>query len=327
MTTVARILGVGAAIPERNVASEDLERQLGLPAGWIERRTGVRRRPVAAPEESTSGLAVRAGERALAEAGVAPGDVVLLLLATSTPDYPLPPTAPFVAHRLGLTHAGAVDVAGACAGFLYAVAMADPYVRAHRAPVLIIGANVLTRRVSPSDPMTAPLFADGAGAVVLGPAGTGRGVIATVLAADGANPREVWVPAGGSRRPLSTEAVAGGEHLMRIDGGRQFYRTAVRAMAKIGREALRCAGLSAADVDWWVPHQASRRLIAEAGRLLGIPEERTVDIVAEHGNSSAASIPTALASAARSDLVRPGHLVLLTAVGSGLLAASVVLEW
>ncbi len=327
MTTVSRILGVGAAVPHRRVASVDLERQLALPAGWIERRTGVRSRPVAAPDESTSDLAVCAGERALAEAGIDPGDVTLLLLATSTPDYPLPPTAPIVAHRLGLANAGAVDVAGACAGFLYAVALADPYVRLHKALVLIIGANVLTRRVNASDPRTAPLFADGAGAAVLGPANTGQGVLATVLAANGENPHNVWVPAGGSCQPLSISAIARGEHLMRIDGGRLFYRAAVRAMADVGREAMWRAGLSPKDIDWWVPHQASHRLIAEAGRLVGIPGKRTVEIVAEYGNSSAASIPMALALAMQDGRLCSGHMVLLTAVGSGLLGAAMVLKW
>jgi len=147
MSIASRVLGVGAAVPERSITSKEIERRLDLPPGWVARRTGVRRRPVARPGESTSDLAVRAGERALKDAGVPPSEIALLLLATSTPDYPLPPTAPNVAHRLELARAGAVDVSGACAGFLYALAVADTFVRVHQAPLLIIGANVLTQIV------------------------------------------------------------------------------------------------------------------------------------------------------------------------------------
>ena len=179
------ILGCGAAVPARRVSNAELERALGLPPGWIVARTGIEERPIAGPEEATSDLAARAGAAALADAGIDPARVALLILATSTPDHLLPPTAPLVACRLGITAAGAVDLAGACAGFLYGLVLADGYCRAHGQPVLVIGANVLSRRVDPADPRTAPLFADGAGAVLLGPGEPGRGLLAAYLGADG----------------------------------------------------------------------------------------------------------------------------------------------
>jgi 3-oxoacyl-[acyl-carrier-protein] synthase III len=163
-----RLLSAAAAIPETAVGNDALEAQLGLERGWIERRTGVRRRPTARPSEATSDLAVRAGAAALERAGIAPNDVGLVLLATSTPDHLLPPTAPLVAHQLGL-QSGAIDLAGACAGFVYAVVLGSAFANSHRKAVLVIGANVLTRRTNQRDPATAVLFSDGAGAVVLGP--------------------------------------------------------------------------------------------------------------------------------------------------------------
>ncbi|AEB12611.1 3-oxoacyl-ACP synthase III family protein [Marinithermus hydrothermalis] len=324
-TAGAAILGVGAALPRRRVASAATERALGLPPGWIVQRTGVLERPVAALDEATSDLAVRAAQAALVDAGLESEAVDLLLLATSTPDHPLPPTAPVVAHRLGLVNAGAVDLAGACAGFVYALALADAQVRAWGGYVLVVAANVLSRRVNPRDPNTAPLFADGAGAVILGPGGEGRGLLASHLGADGSRWDTIYIPAGGSRVPLSPEALARGEHRMRMKSGPTLFRRAARGMAEAGRKALARAGLEAGAVDWWVPHQANRRLVHEAGRLLGIPPERTVDVIARMGNSSAATIPIALAAVA--DRFRPGDVVLLTAVGAGVLVAGAVLRW
>lgn len=323
----AAVWGVGAAVPGRRVPSAELERRLGLPPGWIAERTGIEERPLAAPDEATSDLAVRAGREALAAAGLDGGRIGLLLLATSTPDHPLPPTAPAVAHRLGLADAGAVDLAGACAGFLYALVLADAFCRVHGWPVLVIGANVLSRRVDPRDAPTAALFADGAGALVLGPEVGERGLLGAWLGADGSRWDAIWIPAGGSRQPLTPEAVAAGAHCMRMDGGPALFRAAVRAMAAAGREALARAGLGVEDVDWWVPHQANRRITQEAGRLLGIPPERTVDVIARYGNSSSATIPLALAEWARAGRLRRGQVVLLTAVGAGLVSAGCVMRW
>src|SRR5262249_35777602 len=180
-----KILSVASSIPEAVTRNDDLEHRLGLEPGWIERRTGVLQRPTAAPDEATSDLAVRAGSQALERANIDPNEIGLLLLATSTPDHLLPPTAPLVAHRLGLQRAGAADLAGACAGFLYTMVLASAYGAQFRKCVLVIGANVLTRRVNSTDPATGALFSDGAGAVVLAPAETSH-FLGTYLDADGA---------------------------------------------------------------------------------------------------------------------------------------------
>jgi 3-oxoacyl-[acyl-carrier-protein] synthase-3 len=323
---MTRIVAVGHALPELRVTSAELEQRLGLEAGWIERRTGIRERRHAAPEEATSDLAVRAATDALNRAGALPAPVGLFLLATSTPDHLLPPTAPLVAHRLGLTACGALDITSACTGFLAALALGHSYCLAQRCSVLIVGANVLSRRVNPADPTTAALFADGAGALILGPASE-ESVLALHLGADGTGYDQILIPAGGSRTPLTPEAVAGGAHLMHMTRGPDLYRTAVHAMVRAGTTVLDRAGLTAADVDWWVPHQASTRIIRDSGARLGISADRAVCVVGTVGNTSAASIPLALALASLDGRIRPGQRLLLTAVGAGVSEAGAVIQW
>jgi 3-oxoacyl-[acyl-carrier-protein] synthase-3 len=321
------IAAVGHALPERRVSSAELEQRLGLEPGWVERRTGIRERRHAAPDEATSDLAVRAARDALDRAGALAAPIGMCLLATSTPDHLLPPTAPLVAHRLGLTDCGAIDLAGACTGFLTAFALGHSYCRVQGCSVLVVAANVLSRRTDPSDPATAALFADGAGAVVLGPAPDPDAVLSLYAATRGDLYEQVLVPAGGSRSPLTPEAVRAGAHLMRMARGPEVYREAVRALAACGTAVLERAGLSPPDADWWVPHQANGRIITDAGRRLGIPPDRIVSVVGTVGNTSAASIPIALAVAARDGRLRPGQRVLLTAVGAGVTAAGAVIRW
>jgi 3-oxoacyl-[acyl-carrier-protein] synthase-3 len=323
------VAGTGASLPGRRVRNDEIEARLGVEPGWVERRTGIVERPVAGPGEATSDLAVRAVRTALEDAGVDAGRPGLLLLATSTPDHPLPPSAPAVAHRLGMFSAGAVDLAGACSGFLYGLVLGAGYADATGVPVVVAAANVLSRRSDPGDPATAGLFADGAGAVVLAPGADGGpgGILGTSLASDGSLADAIMVPAGGSRMPVTHEALTRREQFMRMRRGPGLFREAVRAMAQAGMEALKAAGLEPADVDWWVPHQAGMRLMADAGRALGIGPSKTIDVVARTGNSSAATIPIALAAAARDGRLQRGQIALLTAVGAGLTSAGVVLRW
>jgi len=318
-----KLVGIGSALPKMLIKSEEIERTLGLEPGWIEKRTGVRIRPIASPEEATSDLAVCAGKQALLSAQINPDEIGLLILATSTPDYPLPPTAPQVAHRIGLKRAGAIDLAGACAGFLYALALADSYGEASKSACLVIGANVLSRRVNQNDPTTASLFADGAGAFLLIP---GEGLLSVHLGADGENWDEIVIQAGGSRQTLTPEAVAEGKHLMCMKDGTRLFRNAVRRMAEVGRITLEKAGITIKDIDWWIPHQANRRLIQEAGRLMGIGMEKTIDVIDRCGNSSAATIPIAFDIARSEGHLQKGNILLLTAVGAGMLEAGVVLK-
>ena len=325
---MTRIAGVGHAVPDRRVTSAELEVRLGLDAGWIERRTGIHERRQAAPDEATSDLAVRAGAMALRNAGRNLAPVGLLLLATSTPDHLLPPTAPLVAHRLGLGHCGAIDLANACGGFLAALALGHSYCVTQRCSVLIIAANVLSRRIHPADPMTAALFADGAGAMLLTPSDDSENdILALNLDSNGAHYGQILIPAGGSREPTTAESVALGRHWMRMERGPDLFRLAVRSMVRAGEAVLKRAGLTSAEIDWWVPHQANARITRDVGERLGIGADRTVSIVEEYGNSSAASIPLALSLACLDGRIQPGHRILCTAAGAGLVEAGAVIRW
>jgi 3-oxoacyl-[acyl-carrier-protein] synthase-3 len=325
---MTRILAVGHTLPERHVTSAELEERLGLEAGWIERRTGIRERRYAAPNEATSDLAVRAATEALRRAGPLPAPVGMLLLATSTPDHLLPPTAPLVAHRLGLASCGAIDLAGACTGFLTALALGHSHCSSRRCSVLVIGANVLSRRTNPNDPATSALFGDGAGAMVLAPApDSPDAVLSLHLDSRGEFYDQIVIPAGGSREPVTAEALATGAHYMRMLRSPDLYREAVRAMVRSGSAALDRAGLTAASVNWWVPHQANTRIIRDAGERLGIPPERTISVVETVGNTSAASIPLALSLASLDGRIRAGQLLLLTAVGAGMTEGAAVVRW
>jgi len=318
-----RVSGAGSAIPGNSTTSSEIESRLGLEAGWIARRTGIDRRPIASPDDATSDLAIRAGKAALENSGVGLDEIGLLLLATSTPDHLLPPTSPLVAHRLGL-HAGAIDLAGACSGFLYALILGSHWVDASGKSALVIGANILTRRINPEDPATVALFSDGAGAVVVSPQQQ-TSLLGSWLGSDGSTYGAIGIPAGGTREPLTPESLKNGGNLMTMRRGGALFKHAVQGMADAGKEALKQAGLTASDIDWWIPHQANIRIIQDAGALLGISPERTINVVAKYGNSSAATIPIAIADAAYR--LKGGEKILLTAAGAGLVTAGAVLRW
>ncbi len=324
---MTRIAAVGHALPERRVTSGELEERFGLEAGWIERRTGIRERRYAAANEATSDLAIRAAATAIDQAGSLLAPVGVLLLATSTPDHLLPPTAPLVAHRLGLNGCGAIDLAGACTGFLTALALGRAHCLVQRCSVLVIGANVLSRRLNPSDPATSALFADGAGAMLLSPTRDADDFLSVHLDSRGEFYKDIVVPAGGSRTPMTAQSVAAGEHWMRIARGADVYREAVRAMVRCSEVALQQAGLLTAQIDWWVPHQANARIIRDTSERLGIAPQRTISVVETIGNTSAASIPIALSLASHDGRIRAGHRLLMTAVGAGMSEAAIVARW
>jgi 3-oxoacyl-[acyl-carrier-protein] synthase-3 len=260
---------------------------------------------------------------ALAEAGIDRSRVALVLLATSTPDHLLPPSAPLLAHRLGLDSAGGIDMAGACAGFLYALVLADGFVRVHDVPVLVVAANILSRRINPLDRGSCILFADAAGAVVLAPAQRpGSGVLGAKLATDGSGYDLIKIAAGGSRLPFTSD-VAVEDTLMTIADGKAVFSKAVDMMADVARAALDEAELTIGDIDCFVPHQANARIMEAVAHKLGIGAEKTVSTVAEYANSSAATIPFSLSLAARHRL-RPGARVLMCAAGAGLTGGAVV---
>jgi 3-oxoacyl-[acyl-carrier-protein] synthase-3 len=326
MASYPALFALGHYAPERRVTNAEIEARLGLEAGWTERRTGIRERRFAAPDEALSDLAVKAGEMALARAAIDRGTIGLLALATSTPDHLLPPTAPLVAHRLGLTGAGAIDMAGACGGFLYALTFADGFVCRSGAPALVIAANILSRRLNLDDPVSAVLFGDGAGAALLVPTTrTTAGVRGVHLASDGAAYDLIQIPAGGSRAPFGP-GLAPDATLMHIRDGRAVFSRAVRMMTGAAESALAQAGLSIGDIDYFVPHQANTRIIGAAQRQLGVPDNKMLSSVALYANSSAATIPLTLSLAAEQKAFRPGERLLLSAAGAGLTGGAVVLE-
>lgn len=323
----AEIIGLGHHAPERAVGNAEIEARLGLEAGWIERRTGIRERRFAAAGEALTDIAATAGEMALGRAGIARGDVALVLLATSTPDHLLPPSAPLLAHRLGLSKAGGIDMAGACAGFVYALTLADGFVATQGRPVLVVAANILSRRINPAERASAVLFADAAGAVVLAPTRrAGAGVLGAELVADGGGYDLIRIPAGGSRRPFSSE-LEPEEVLMSIADGRAVFSKAVDMMAGSARAAMARAGIGVADVVHFVPHQANARIIEATRRQLGLAPEVTLSSVAEYGNSSAATIPLTLSLRAEERGYRHGDRLLFTAAGAGLTGGAVVWGW
>lgn len=324
MNRMARIVGLGHYVPARKVGNAEIEASLGLEAGWIEGRTGIRSRFWAEPGDTLSELATKAGDMALQAAGIDRKEIGLLLLATSTPDHLLPPSAPLVAHRLGLERAGGVDVAGACAGFIYAMTFADGFVRLRNKPAIVIAANILSRRINPAERASAVLFADAAGAVVLAPSDDpGHGILGSSFASDGSGYGLIHIPAGGSNRPFA-EDIDIAETRMTIASGREVFAKAVEMMSRCSTEALAAAGLSAPDVARFVPHQANARIFNAVGKSLGIEDARIVKTIADYGNSSAATIALSLSVAHSGDPFRSGERLLLAAAGAGLTGGALV---
>jgi 3-oxoacyl-[acyl-carrier-protein] synthase-3 len=267
-----------------------------------------------------------AGVMALAFGRIPRDEIGLLLLATSTPDHLLPPTAPLVAHRLGLTRAGGIDMAGACAGFIYALTLADNFVRSSGKPVLVIAANILSRRINPSERASCVLFSDAAGAVLLAPTSRNAGVAGAHLMAKGDGYGLISIPAGGSRKPFS-KGTEPGELLMAMDDGQAVYAAAVAMMRDAAQSALKQAGLAPANVTHFIPHQANARMMATVAHQLSIAPERTLSTVAQFGNSSAATIPFTLSMLANERRYQENDIVMMTAAGAGMIGGAAVLRW
>jgi 3-oxoacyl-[acyl-carrier-protein] synthase-3 len=316
MVIRARILGTGGYSPARVVTNDELARTLDTTDAWIRERTGIERRHVAAVGETTSGMAIEAARRALAAAECDPRSLDLVVLGTFTPDSPLPATAVHLQAALG-ARCLAFDVAAACSGFVVGLGIAQQFLENGSANrVLVVGAEMLSRVTDWSDRSTAVLFGDGAGAAVLGPSEDGRGILSTVLHSDGAGAPLLEIAAGGVREPLTARSVEQGRDKMKMDGALVF-KHAVKGLAGASIEAMERAGIAAGEIDWVVPHQANRRILDGVTERLGIPAARVVTNLAEHGNTSSASIPLALDEAIRDGRIRSGHSVLLCAFGAG----------
>ena len=316
----SRIIGTGSYLPERVVTNAELETRIESSAEWIMSRTGIGSRHVAADGENTTDLAEHASRRAIEAAGIAVDEIDLIVVATTTPDMVFPSTACLLQSRLGISGSAAFDVQAVCTGFIYALATADNFIRsgAHRC-ALVIGAEVFSRLLDWNDRRTCVLFGDGAGAVVLRRDET-PGVLSSHLHADGSQGHILQVEGGISAGELR------GNPYLQMDG-QAVFKLAVRVLGECAREALEHNGLAGTDVDWLIPHQANMRIINATADRLKIPRERVVTTVANHGNTSAASVPLALDTAVRDGRVETGQLLMLEGVGGGMTWGSVLLRW
>lgn len=323
----AVICGIGYWLPPRVVTNAELCARLDTSEDWILSRTGVSRRRRIGPDEATSDLAVEAGRAALKSAGGEPADAVVL--ATTTPDYRCPATAPEVASRLGLGGVPAFDVSAVCSGFLYGLATAAGFIAAGTADrVLLIGAEAFSTLLNPDDRTTQPIFGDGAGAVVLrrGRADEPGAIGPVVLGSDGDSSELITVKAGGSRQPAGQPGSDSASQYFQMRG-REVYREAIRRMSAAGTAALTAAGWQLSDVDRLVAHQANARITATLAATLGMRSDTVAENIAEVGNTAAASIPVLLAQAALHGTVEPGHRLLLVAFGGGLTWGATTVTW
>ena len=318
------VRGCGSHLPERILTNAELEGMVATSDPWIVQRTGIRQRHIAGPHETTSTLGLKAAQAALADAGLEAGDIDLIVCATSTPDYTFPSTATQIQTGLGLHGGAAFDLQAVCTGFIYAVATADKFIQSgsHRR-VLVIGAETFSRIIDWTDRTTCVLFGDGAGAIVLEAApGEGhasdRGILTTQLRSDGRYRDKLYVDGG----PGSTGTTG---HL-RMEG-REVFKFAVGKVIDVVTAAFRAAEVGPDDLDWFVPHQANRRIIEASAEKLGIAPEKVVITVDRHGNTSAASIPLALDAARRDGRIKRGDLVMLEAIGGGFTWGSALVRW
>ncbi|MBB5204457.1 3-oxoacyl-[acyl-carrier-protein] synthase-3 [Inhella inkyongensis] len=311
----ARVLGTGSYLPERRVSNADLAAELAADGvetsdDWITERTGIKARHFAAADQNTSDLALPAAQAALQAAGIGADQLDLIIVATTTPDMVFPSTACLLQAKLGVAGCAAFDVQAVCSGFLYALSVADAMIRAGQARhALVIGAEVFSRLLDFKDRTTCVLFGDGAGAVVLG-ASEEPGILATALHADGAQAEVLCVPGSVKGGHVT------GHPVVRMDG-QAVFKLAVSALDKVAREVIERAGMKAEQIDWLIPHQANLRIMKGTAKKLGLPEERMVVTVQEHGNTSAASVPLALDQAVRSGQIQRGQNLLLEGVGGG----------
>lgn len=327
MANYAAITGWGMAVPERVLTNADLERMVDTSDEWIRTRTGIQERRVVGPGESTSTLATEAGRRAIERAGLTPDAIDLIILATCTPDRPFPATACAVQANLGISQAGAFDVAAACSGFVYGLGVATSMIRSGMArTILFIAADIFTHYINWNDRNTCVLFGDGAGAVILQASDSPLGLLSCRLGASGKDEDLMAVDAGGTRMPMTPELLEQGRQYVYMQG-REIFKLAVRGMGESSLQAIGEAGLAPHDINLVVPHQANLRIIKATAKLLDMPMERVFVNLDRYGNTSAATIPIALVEAAEQGRIRAGDNVLITAFGGGLTWASAVLRW
>lgn len=327
MTQNAGIIGIGHAYPAGILTNADLEKMVDTNDEWITTRTGIKQRYKAGPEEYTSQFAVVSARQALERAGVQPKDIDIIICATTTPDQILPSTGCLIQAELGCENAAAMDVFAACSGFIYGISMVESMIRTGQIRyALVIGAEVLTKYVDYTDRTTCVIFGDGAGAAVLGPVQTDKGILATKIRSDGRYEESLYARGGGTKFGTSHETIDKGMHYFTMKGN-EIFKLAVRSMADISLEMLEKAGRSIDEVAMIIPHQANQRITDAVAQRLGVPDEKVYSNIAQTGNTSSASIPIALDECLQSGKIKEGDLVVLTAFGGGVTWGASVIQF
>ena len=323
----AGIIGMGHAYPEGILTNADLERMVETSDEWITSRTGIKQRHKAASDEYTSQFGTKAAQQALDRAGLKAEDIDIIICATTTPDQIMPSTGALIQAQIGAVNAAGMDVFAACSGFLYGLTMVESMIKTGQIKyALVIGAEVLTKYVDYTDRGTCVIFGDGAGAAVVGPVDEGKGILATKIKSDGRYEEQLYAPGGGTKIGTTHQTIDEGQHFFKMKGN-ELFKVAVRSMADISAEMLEKAGFSVDDVDLVIPHQANQRITDAVASRLGVPEEKVYSNIAEHGNTSSASIPIALDECIESGRVKEGSLVLLTAFGGGVTWGGTVIKF
>ncbi len=321
------ITGVGSYVPAKVLTNAELEKMVDTSDEWITSRTGIKERRIAAKDEFTSDLAARAAMRAIQRAGISPGEIDLIIVATITPDMPFPSTACLVQQKIGANRAAAFDLEAACSGFIYALEIAQQFIMSRTYDtVLVIGAEKLSSIVDWEDRNTCVLFGDGAGAAVLQNRPNAHGLLTAVMGADGDKAELLFMPGGGSRCPASAESVASRLHYLRMEG-KETFKNAIQAMQTAATEALTRCEIDISKIKLIIPHQANRRIIDAVGERLGAKPEQLFVNLHKYGNTSAASVAIALDEAVESGRVHRGDLILLVVFGAGLTWGAAVIEW
>jgi 3-oxoacyl-[acyl-carrier-protein] synthase-3 len=323
-----QIIGTGSYAPEKVLTNADLEKIVDTTDAWITERTGIRQRRVAAPGETTSDMAVQAAHRALEMAGVRPEELGLIVVGTVTPDMPMPSCAAVVQAKLGAKNAFAFDVSAACSGGLYALTVADQFLRTGQVKrALVIGADMLSRTVNWEDRNTCVLFGDGAGAMVIAPTeDEGRGLLSTHLYTDGTQAEILCIPGGGTSKPATEEMIKDKLNTLHMNG-REVFKFAVRALADAATTALKANGLHVQDVDHVIAHQANIRILESVLQRLELPMEKCWLNLHDYGNTSSASVPMTLDEANRAGRLKQGDVVAMMAIGAGMTWGSAVMRW
>jgi len=323
----AGIIGMGHSYPEGILTNADLEKIVETSDEWITTRTGIKQRHKAADNEYTSQFGTAAAKKAIERAGLKPEDIELIVCATTTPDQIMPSTGALIQAQLGATNAAGMDIFAACSGFLYGLTMVESMIRTEQIKyALVVGAEVLTKYVDYTDRSTCVIFGDGAGAAVLGPVNSGRGILATKITSDGRYEEQLYAPGGGTKLGTTHETIDNRMHFFKMKGN-ELFKVAVRSMAEISAEMIEKAGVTIDDIDLVIPHQANQRITDAVASRLGVAEDKVYSNIAEHGNTSSASIPIAIDECIESGRIKEGSLVLLTAFGGGVTWGGTVLRF